>query len=61
MICIECGRHHAQIQCTRSSKCGVCGNDWPCDEHKLLREPRRGAQLNFDCDNFPNKGTRDCT
>ncbi len=61
IACCECGyhrngAHHPKIQCPHTGRCGECGNDWPCDDHKLKPEPRRGAQLNFD--RMAQKGSR---
>jgi hypothetical protein len=37
--CCECGyrrgcEHHPGIRCPRTGRCGTCGEDWPCEEHK---------------------------
>lgn len=39
--CCECGYinkrkdgHHPGIKCPHTGRCGQCGNDWPCEEHK---------------------------
>lgn len=42
VACVECGfhrngRHHPKIKCPRTGRCGECGNDWPCEEHKPAR------------------------
>jgi hypothetical protein len=54
--CCECGymrRHegerivgHPGVRCPSSGRCGHCGNDWPCAEHRgqavgRSRGPRR--------------------
>lgn len=36
--CCECGfhrngTHHANIRCSKTGRCGDCGNDWPCPDH----------------------------
>jgi hypothetical protein len=52
VACCECGYHrygaaHPKVQCPATGRCGECGNDWPCDDHKLNHMGRR-TQLNFD-------------
>lgn len=47
--CCECGfinkakdGHHPGIRCPHSGRCGQCGNNWPCEEHKgQVRRLRR--------------------
>jgi hypothetical protein len=42
--CCECGyhrngRHHPKIRCSKTGRCGECGNEWPCDDHALKEQP----------------------
>lgn len=34
------------MQCQATGRCGECGNDWPCDDHKMNHS--KLGQLNFD-------------
>lgn len=39
--CCDCGymrnlAHHPAIRCPVTGRCGQCGNDWPCEEHKNM-------------------------
>lgn len=38
--CVECGymrngAAHPKIKCPKTGRCGECGNEWPCAEHKV--------------------------
>ncbi len=47
--CRECpNKKHAKIQCPATGRCGECGADWPCDDHKMQRTFDNRLPLNFD-------------
>lgn len=48
MSCVECRKNnHAKSQCPATGRCGDCGEDWPCAEHKMKHQGHR-RPLNFD-------------
>jgi hypothetical protein len=56
--CCECGYYrngtvgsHPGVRCPNTGRCGICGNDWPCEEHiglvpkRLIKKVNRSSYV----------------